>query len=344
MTGVPIRAFLVSFLVAAAFIAAGFWFLNGRHLSGIEVIHPARGPAVHAVYATGTVEATVMLPIAARAPARLIELNADEGSDVTKGQALARLEDRDLQKALESLRAKADYAQKDYDRKSAIAAKGYETKANIDSARAALDAARAAVGEAEAQAGYMTLTAPADGHIIRRDGEIGEMIAANQPVFWLSCCAPLRVSAEVDEEDIPAVKTGQEVLIRADAFPGKVFHGAVQSITPKGDPVARSFRVRISLDGETPLQIGMTAETNIIAEKRDNALLLPSGAIVDGAYVWVVKDGKLERRNVKTGAAGEAKTEIREGLSESDAVILSPNSRMKDGQRIKTTPAQAPPA
>ena len=54
------------------------------------------------------------------------------------------------------------------------------------------------------------------------------------------------------------------MLIRADAFAGKVFHGRVQSITPMGDAVARSYRVRIELAEDTPLLIGMTAETNII--------------------------------------------------------------------------------
>lgn len=67
----------------------------------------------------------------------------------------------------------------------------------------------------------MTLLAPAAGRIIRRDGEFGQLIEAGHKLFWISCCDQLRVSAEVDEEDIPLVKPGQKVLIRADAFPGR---------------------------------------------------------------------------------------------------------------------------
>jgi multidrug efflux system membrane fusion protein len=319
-------------------VLAGGWLLSRASVSGVAVVHPSRGPAVQAVYATGTVEATVMLPIAARTAARLVELNVDEGSDVVKNQQLARLEDEDLQEGIAALRAKERFAKKDYERKAAIARGGYETKSGLDAARAAWDSARAALAQAEAEAGFMKLTAPEVGRIIRRDGEVGEMIAANQPVFWMSCCAPLRVSAEVDEEDIASVQPGQEVLIRADAFPGKTFSGKVQGITPKGDPVARSFRVRIGFAEDVPLRIGMTAEANIITGRRDNALLVPAAA-VDGARVWIVEDGKLAPRTVEVGARGEEQVEITSGLAETDSVVLRPSPDMKAGDSVHAVPA-----
>src|SRR5690606_24661917 len=145
--------------------------------------------------------------------------------------------------------------------------------------RSEWEAARAASEKAAAAVSFMKLIAPEAGRIIRRDGESGQLIPANQPVFWLSCCAPLRVSAEVDEEDIARVQPGQKVLIRADAFPGKTYEGKVQSITPKGDPVTRTYRVRIALVEETPLLIGMTAETNIILRENEHALLIPASAL-----------------------------------------------------------------
>ena len=74
---------------------------------------------------------------------------------------------------------------------------------------------------------------------------------------------------EIDEEDIPLVSPGQQVLIGADAFPDRVFEGRVQEITPKGDPIARSFRVRIALSGDTPLRTGMTADCNILIDRRE---------------------------------------------------------------------------
>ena len=300
----------------------------------VDVALPVRGPAVQAVYATGTVEATVMLPIASRIAARLMTLNVDEGSRVKKGELLAQLEDDDLQHTIEQLQSREAYARKDYDRNSMLVKQNAVPKAAYDQSKSNYEAAVAATRAARAQADYLKLTAPADGQIIRRDGEVGQLIPANAPVFWLSCCAPLRISAEVDEEDVAQVTPGLAVLIRADAFPGKVFHGKVQAVTPKGDPVARSYRVRIDFTEETSLQIGMTAETNIIIQETADALLIPSNAVRNDK-VWLVKDGRLAEQSVVIGARGAEQTEIREGITMDDQVVVAPAKTMKSGEKIR---------
>jgi len=144
----------------------------------------------------------------------------------------------------------------------------------------------------------------------------------------------------VDEEDIARVAIGQEVLIRADAFPGRIFRGAVNSITPKGDPVARSYRVRVTFSEPTPLLIGMTTETNIVVRKTDDALLLPPSALQNGR-VWRVRDGRLEARSVKAGASGAERVEILEGVAEGDAIVAVPGADLRAGTRVRTQPFDA---
>jgi RND family efflux transporter MFP subunit len=261
-------------VILILFLAAIWGAVRWSQGASITAVHPALGPAVQAVYATGTVEATVMIPIASRISARLMELNVDEGKTVTKGEVLAQLEDEDLQHSIKQLQVQEDFAKREFDRNDDLVKHNIVSKQAYDQAKSNLEAAQSATHAAQAQANYLKLLAPADGLIIKRDGEIGQVIPANQPVFWLSCCAPLRISAEVDEEDIAQVKPNQAVLIRADAFPGQVFNGKVQAVTPKGDPIARSYRVRVEFTGETPLQIGMTAETNIIIGEQKDALRL----------------------------------------------------------------------
>ncbi|MCC6954439.1 MAG: efflux RND transporter periplasmic adaptor subunit, partial [Deltaproteobacteria bacterium] len=247
-----------------------------------------RGIAVQAVYATGTVEPEVMLPIATRGSARLLELRVDEGMSVEAGQLLARLENDDLRSSLAALRAKEQFARSEFERNAGLVKQGAISQQAYSRASSDWEAAKAASAQAAAMVGYMDLSSPAAGKIIRRDGEIGQLIPANQPVFWLSVSSPLRITAEVDEEDISLVKPGQNVAIRADAFPGQVFQGTLKSITPKGDPIARSYRVRVSLADGTPLQIGMTAEINVIVAERENAWLLPTSSLKAG-FVWVVE-------------------------------------------------------
>lgn len=320
--------------VIAAVIAGG-WFINHKRADAIEVTKPIIGPAVRGVYATGTVEASVMMPIAARSSARLMELKVDEGSKVTKGQVLAQLEDDEMQHTLEQLRTREALAKKEYERNAALFRQKAVSAEIHDRSKSDWLAATAATNTAEAQLGYLKLLAPADGTVLRRDGEVGQLITANQPVFWLSCCAPLRISAEVDEEDIAEVQPGQNVLIRADAFPGKVYNGTVQAITPKGDPVARSYRVRIGFTDETPLMIGMTAENNIVIREVKDAMLVPASA-VKGNTLWLVKDGALKLARVTVGAKGTAQVEIREGLTAEDTVVTNPAPTLTEGATPST--------
>ena len=324
-------------LLALLSIGAGtvYWLAAPPSMT---VVHPRRGPAVQAVYATGTVEPTLMVPISAHNMARLVELNADEGSTVVKGRVLAKLEDDDLRRAVEVTEAEERYTKAELDRLAVLVARQVVARSAYDRAKADWEKARAAAARAAVEAGYLQLVAPADGTVIRRDGEIGQLIGANQTVFWLYSNAPLRISAEVDEEDIAQVRPGQQVLIRSDALPDQTFQGQVQAVTPKGDPVARSYRVRISLPGGTPLMIGMTTETNIILRQSDHALLLPAASVQQDT-VWRVENGRLSPHKVTIGAKGAMEFEILEGVDDGDWIVAAPSQSLQAGQQVHAVPA-----
>jgi RND family efflux transporter MFP subunit len=324
-------------LVSVAVLAVGGWLWWREFPVAVTVVLPTRGPAVEAIYATGTVEPSVMLPIASRAAGNLVELHVDEGDRVRKGQTLARLDDADLANTVQELDARARLARLSLQRMQDLARRKVVAAAEVDQARADLGAAEAVLKRAIAQRGFLTLSTPADGLILRRDGEVGQFIPAGQAVFYLSCCAPLRVTAEVDEEDIPRVRVGQKVVLHADALAKQVFDGEVSQVTPKGDPVARTFRVRIRLVEPAGLQVGMTVDANLIVTERQDALLVPSTALQKGA-LWIVADGKLRRQTVRIGVAGAQRTEILDGLSTDAQVVATPTEALRDGTAVRIRP------
>lgn len=332
---VPFRSILITLVILAAAVAALAWW-RLRPL-GVDVVHATRGDAVEAVYGTGIVEPTVQVPIAPRVAARLVELAADEGAQVRKGQVLARLEATDLKAAQDELDARARHARQVFGRAELLVQRGLGSVADRDRALADLQAADAAAARNRDQIGFMKLVAPADGQIIRRDGEVGQYIAVNQPVFYMATQAPLRITADVDEEDIARVAVGQPVVIHADAFPGRVFDGEVAEITPKGDATTRSYRVRIRLQGETPLRVGMTAEANVIVARREAVLLLPLSALVK-ERVWVVRGGRLVELPVQVGIRDERGVEILSGIDAQDAVIAQPLDSFRGGERVQANP------
>src|SRR5262249_44776365 len=130
---------------------------------------------------------------------------------------------------------------------------------------------------------------------------------------------PLWVVAEANEEDVPRIALGQKVLLRADAFAGQVLSGVVKEITPAGDPVAKTFRVRIGLPDDTPLRVGMSVEANIVTREKHNVLLVPSNALI-GHDVLVIRDGRPVPREVGIGLRGTSHVEIVKGLEEGETV------------------------
>jgi RND family efflux transporter MFP subunit len=329
---------VTSLLVLAAGGAVAWW--RAGPLT-VEVVAPRRGAAVEAIYATGTVEPTVMLPIAPRVAGRIVTLSTDEGHAVKKGEALARLESEDLDSTVDELTARARYAHAEFDRMQTLVKRGVAAATDLDRTRADAEAADAALGRARVQRNFMVLTAPATGVVIRRDGEVGQFIPVGQAVFYLSCCAPLRVSADVDEEDIPRVRVGMKVVLHADALPNRTFDGEVGEITPKGDPVARTYRVRIRLADPDAFSVGMTVDANLIVSVREHALLLPTTALAGGT-VWLVRDGRLARRPVQAGVTSAAQTEIQSGLDDDARVVAAPTDALREGRRARIRAAPAP--
>jgi RND family efflux transporter MFP subunit len=326
--GALVRTLIALALFAAA--AAVAWHFLGPVTVTAAV--PSRGPAMEAVYGSGIVEPEVMVALGPKVTGRLRELAADEGDTVRKGAVLARLDSRDLAASVAEWESRVRFGEAEFRRVEELYRRRLAAETDRDRARNELATAVAARDRVRELLAEMTLRAPEDGVILRRDGEIGQLLRPGDTLFWFSCCDGLRVSAEIDEEDIPSVVPGQRVLIAADAFPDRVFEGKVREITPKGDPVARSFRVRIALPTDTPLRVGMTADCNIVVAERSDALRVPATAIA-GDKLWVVRDGRLAEQPVTLGAGRDGLVEIRTGLAADDAVVSTLRDGLRPGRR-----------
>jgi RND family efflux transporter MFP subunit len=142
----------------------------------------------------------------------------------------------------------------------------------------------------------------------------------------------------VNEEDVPRVTLGQQVLLRTDAFPGQPLAASVSDITPMGDVAAKTFRVKMGLPDDTPLRPGMSVEANIITRQQDNALLVPAEA-VQGDVVFAIDGDRLKRRQVRIGIRGTRAVQVLSGLNEGDRVAAPVMPQMQDGLRVRVTEA-----
>ena len=177
---------------------------------------------------------------------------------------------------------------------------------------------------------------------LRRDGEVGEVADVGQVLVRVGVPKPLQVVAEVNEEDIPRVVVGQTVLFRTDAFPDLRLEGKVREITPMGDVLAKTYRIKIALPDDTPLKPGMSVEANVVTREKPGALLVPAEAM-QGATVFVIEAGRLRKQAVTVGIRGTRAVEILSGVGAQDRVASPITAEMADGRRVRVTVKQAPP-
>lgn len=318
-------------LVAAAAGALLFFWAGPVVVTTAKV---QRGPAVELVYATGFVEAEHPVTVSSRVTAPVAEVLVEEGDRIARGQALVLLDDSEQRALLRQAQADARGKSLAERRVTTLYSQGWVTRAARDEAVAAGQASRAAVAALDARLGQMTVRAGISGVVLKREVEPGDLATPGKEMFELGDPAVARVTATVDERDIPRVQVGQAALLSTDALPGKVIRGHVTEITPGGDPGQRAFRVRIGLRDQGSLPFGLTLEVNIVTDRHEKALLVPAGAVAEG-HVWLVRGGRAQRKAVRTGITGTEKVEIVSGLAETDRVIVNPPEGLEDGDRVK---------
>ncbi len=294
------------------------------------------GDAVETVYATGTVETTSMVPIRSKVSGRLMEIVAQEGQQVKKGEKLAELDDLEIKAKNTELKALVDFYKVELDRAEKLLKEGAGSVQNRDKAKSTFLNAEAVLLGNEINLKEYTILSPADCTVIQQDGEIGEMIGLDYELFWLDCSGKYRITAEVDEEDINYVKIGQKALLKYEGDIDKVYEGTVASVTPRGDAESRVFRVRIAVGQDLPFMLGMSTEVNIITGIEEDKTLVPSKAVVDNSIVWGVEKGKLVKYDVVIGTVGDDKTEIKSGLNPGAVIVTTPLPWFSEGKTVET--------
>jgi HlyD family secretion protein len=215
------------------------------------------------------------------------------------------------------------------------------SRQDVKLAEAQVEADNITYSQAQDRLADTKVVAPMDGVVTARNVQIGQIIASavsnvggGTTVLTLSDLSHVFVIAAVDESDIGRVEVGQRVEITADAFPGKKFEGSVVRIATKGVNLSNvvTFEVKIEVMGDRKslLKPEMTANVDIIGIEKSDILTVPVTAITlkdRKHYVNLVKaDAAHEEREVQTGITDGSNTEITDGLSEGDVVVLKASS------------------
>lgn len=288
-----------------------------------------------------------------------------EGTTVSAGQVIARLDAADqrarvaqMQAACDEAAARLSLAKKNSANSQALLKQNYISQSSYDTsqnsvelAEASLAAARAQLDMARIALADTVIKAPLSGVVSKRHVQAGEKLAPDMPVVTIVNLRQLNLEAQVPASEVPRVKIGQEVRFKVDGFAQRDFIGKVARISPTTEAGSRSMVVYISVDnGDGALRGGMFAKGAITTEKSAMAPLVPLAAVRDvkgEAVVYTIVKGQVTSQNVSLGLRNvdEGVAEVKSGLQEGSTVIVARLDGVKPGQKVRVgaAPAAAAP-
>ncbi|MFL6731705.1 MAG: efflux RND transporter periplasmic adaptor subunit [Sphingomicrobium sp.] len=318
----------------------------------VTVVVPGRSQVGRVIAASGPLGAKRDQPIGiAGTGGRVVRVLVDAGSWVHAGQVLAVV-DRSVQveqaaqlaAQVEAARANAVLAQNNYERAVALQGRGFVSKAEIDSKKAARDAANAQVRVAQAQLsatraqiGQLNVLAPAGGLILSRSVEVGQIVSPGSgALFRLAEGGQMEMRAQLSQQDLSSIHVGMPTQV-TPVGAGNSVTGTVWQVAPVIDPQSRLGEVRISVPYDPGMRPGGFAEARITAGTT-TAPLLPQSAVLSddkGNYVYIINGkNEVERRDIKIGTVEDSGVTVATGLSGSEAVVLSAGPFLNPGQKV----------
>ena len=269
-------------------------------------------------------------------------------------------------------RANMEYALSDLARNQSLHAKGFIGDAKLQDVERAATSASAAYQQAAAQATANTrggaeaqatqarvreaqgavrvvrakleqtsIAAPADGRVIARSVEVGDVAQAGKKLLTLAISGETRLIAQIDEKNLRFVREGMRAVASADAFPDIKFDAQLIYLAPSVDVTRGTVEARLRVPKPPAiLRDDMTVSAEVVLAQKQAALSIPGNALREAGerkYVLVVRSGTALEQNVRTGVQSLQRVEIVSGLSAGEAVIV--DVKVRAGQRVRGVPA-----
>ena len=326
----PFRGRKALFLAAVILL---LYFLGSRgsaDLDKITIAQVSRSDIKSAVLASGSVLSKNSTALHFAVSGKVTWVGSKEGDYVKKGQAIASLDKERyeiaLRQAQQDVIAADAVLEKVYDDISHSSAdtESFDEKIKRTAAEATKNKAWDAMLGAQRNLKDATLTAPFAGTVNSLNINAGEEIFATTEVVKIADNGSLEFAAEVDETDIPKVKTGQIAQISLDAFEDESFDSEVLSINTQSIQTstgATAYEVKLKLPKEKNFFLGMSGEGEITVDKKQDVMNIPIEAVFDDKFVYAKQNGEFVKKEVTLGISSESDVEIISGLSEGEEVV-----------------------
>jgi HlyD family secretion protein len=207
-------------------------------------------------------------------------------------------------------------------------------------AQAALEQARASLLLAKAKLEQDVIRAAADGILIARNVEPGDIVQPGKELMLLAAAGETQIVTQIDEKNLGKLAAGQKALGSADAFPGQRFPAELVYINPGIDALRGSVEVKLRVSDPPPyLRQDMTVSVDIEISRSKDTVVIPSDAVHESGgsapWVLVIRKQRAERQPVKLGLIGDGRVEVLSGIAAGEAVVPATNGTVKAGAHVR---------
>ncbi len=343
---------------AALAAVAGFaaWLIVRALLPPILPVLEVRSEGITRMLAvTGRVEAQQSVTVSARGAGRIAQIAHYEGEPVQAGDVLARLEDTTLgtgvtqqAAALSASRKQLANQTRELARAEKLAQTGAMSQEELDRARLDVERGKddlvgltAALKEQQTQ---LVVTAPFAGTIVRRDAEVGQVVGPETSLFEIATVASARVTAEIDERYVSALRPGMRAEVMLLGVSQKVEKAQVSYVAQAVDPQTGAATVRFSYDKPpSKVLVGASVDVNISVDSVPRAITIPRESIGTAhgrSFVLVVRDGAVQRREVSVDDWPAERVVVLRGLKAGETIATDPSS-VTPGKRVRAEVSRA---
>lgn len=311
----------------------------------VEVMTVSRRPISEYLETNGVLEAENEVDIVARISGPIIDLLVEEGMEVTAGQLLARIDDKEIRAQVEVAAVNRDEAELAFARAQVSFGNELISQEAYDQTKSRLESTRAQLKSYEIQLGYTRITAPFDGLIVERYVKLAQHLANGTRLFRISDFKPLLCPIRVPEKDLARLRLGQPAHLEVEAFAATRFDARVLRISPVVDAGTGTVKVTLEVDARGKLRPGMFASVFLETDRHDDALVIPRTALVLdslGDTVYVHDGGTAARREVRLGFREADLLEVLEGITDGEEIVVLGQDSLSDGTPITVLAATGP--
>jgi membrane fusion protein (multidrug efflux system) len=301
----------------------------------VEVAVASRDTVVDAVAATGQIEAIQSIEVHPEVQGRITDILVGEGQPVAAGTPLFKVDDAELKAQVEQADADRQLARQALERAKQLIAQNASSAADLEQAQAKAKGAEANYDLLKTRLDRTVVRAAFAGLVGRRLVSIGAYVNSQTSLTTLQSVNPQYASFKVPERYADKLRRGQLVSFQVAALPGKNFSGEVVFVDPVVELPGRTILIKARVPNpEHQLQAGMFLEARLATEIRPNAVVVPEDALLpmQGAtFVWAVKDGHADRRQVSVGVRTSGWAELQSGVEAGEQVVVGGAERLFPG-------------